>query len=310
MLAAGESKDPMADGDHPFTAVDPARAPLGTTVWNAPEVRIERARSWQRLSAAIFSRGEGEGYWRSDQYRLSLYLTDIAEGTVQIDNGPAQLVKAAAPRPQGFLPKEAGMTCDIPPARLAQITQSPGIYRDLASEIAAPIDFDDLEPIVTFDDPELARLIQAIVNEIDSGVLGHVLVDALSTALAVRVVRRFHGSAVQLLVPGRLSRTRLRRVLDYIEDHLNEPLSLSELAAIACLSPFHFSRCFKRSMGMGLHRYVVERRIKRARRLILETDLSLANIAAATGFDSQASFTFRFGREVGMSPGRLRRERV
>jgi AraC-like DNA-binding protein len=299
----------MADGDHAFMAVDRARAPLGTTVWNAPEVHIEKARSWQRLSAAIFSRGAGEGYWRSDQYRLSLYLTDIAEGTVQIDSGRAQLVKAAAPRPQGFLPKESGMTCDIPPARLAQVTQSSDTYSDLASEIATPIGVDDLEAMVTFDDPEVARLIRAIVNEIDSGLLDHVLVDALNTALAVTIIRRFHGSALQLLVPGRLSRARLRRVLD-IEDHLEEPLSLSELAAIACLSPFHFSRCFKRSTGVGLRRYVVERRIKRARRLVLETDLSLADIAAATGFDSQASFTFRFGQEVGMSPGRLRRERA
>ncbi|HUC66050.1 MAG TPA: AraC family transcriptional regulator [Stellaceae bacterium] len=300
----------MADGDHALLAADRAHAPLRTTVWNAPDVHIERARSWQRLSATIFSRGAGVGFWRSDQYRLSLYLTDIAEGTVQIDNGRAQLVKAAAPRPQGFLPKEAGMMCDIPPARLAQIIQSPDTYSDLAAEIGAPIRLDDLEPILTFDDPASARLIQAIVNEIDSGLLDHVLVDALNTALAVTVVRRFHGSAVQLLAPGRLSRARLRRVLDYIEDRLEEPLSLSELAAIACLSPFHFSRCFKRSMGMGLRRYVVQQRIKRARRLILETDRSLADIAAATGFDSQASFTFRFGREVGMSPGRLRRERA
>lgn len=300
----------MADGDHAFMAVDRARAPLGTTVWNVPDVHIEKARSWQRLSAAIFSRGAGEGYWRSDQYRLSLYLTDITEGTVQIDSGRAQLVKAAAPRPQGFVPIGTGMTCDIPRARLAQITQSPETYSDLASEIAAPIGLDDVEPIVTFDDPEVARLIQAILNEIDSGLLDRVLVDALNTALAVTIVRRFHGPAVQLLVPGRLSRARLRRVLDYIEDRLEETLSLSELAAVACLSPFHFSRCFKRSMGMGLRRYVVQQRIKRARRLILETDLSLVDIAAATGFDSQASFTFRFGREVGMSPGRLRRERA
>jgi AraC family transcriptional regulator len=300
----------MADGDHAFRAADLARVSPGTTAWNAPSVHIEKSRSWPRLSAAVFSRGAGEGYWRSDQHRLTLYLTDVAEGMVQIDNGRTQVVKAAAPRPQAFMPKQAGLACDIPPARFAQVIQGPETYSDLAAEIAAAKGPGDLEPIVTFDDPEVAQLIQAIVSEIDSGLIDHLLVSALNTALAVTLVRRVHGSAVQLLVPGKLSRARLRRVLDYIEDHLEAPLSLSELAAIACLSAFHFSRCFKRSMGMGLHRYVVQRRIERARRLILETDLSLADIAAATGFDSQASFTFRFGREVGISPGRLRRERV
>jgi AraC family transcriptional regulator len=106
-----------------------------------------------------------------------------------------------------------------------------------------------------------------------------------------------------------LSRERLRRVTDYIEAHLAESLSLTEIGEIACLSPFHFSRSFKRSMGLGLHDYVVRRRVERAKQLLLYSDLSLAQIAGAVGFDSQSSFTARFRREVGLSPGRFRKER-
>jgi AraC family transcriptional regulator len=105
-----------------------------------------------------------------------------------------------------------------------------------------------------------------------------------------------------------LSRERLRRVTEYIEAHLAEPLSLTKIGEIACLSPFHFSRSFKRSAGVGLHEYVVRRRIERAKQLILYSDLSLAQIAGAVGFDSQSSFTARFRREVGLSPGRFRKE--
>jgi AraC family transcriptional regulator len=105
-----------------------------------------------------------------------------------------------------------------------------------------------------------------------------------------------------------LSRERLRRVTDYIEAHLAEPLSLTEIAEIACLSPFHFSRSFKRSAGVGLHEYVIRRRIERAKQLMLYSDLSLVQIAGAVGFDSQSSFTARFRREVGLSPGRFRKE--
>jgi AraC family transcriptional regulator len=106
-----------------------------------------------------------------------------------------------------------------------------------------------------------------------------------------------------------LSRERLRRVTDYIEAHLAEPLSLTEIGEIACLSPFHFSRSFKRSAGVGLHEYVVRRRIERAKQLMLYSDLSLAQIAGTVGFDSQSSFTARFRREVGLSPGRFRKKR-
>jgi AraC-like DNA-binding protein len=308
-MADGSASPPAPERTSRATAGS-ARPGLGATVWAHPRVHIERHRSWRRVAATVFSRAAGEAYWRGEQHRLALYLTDLAGGMVQPENGRRQVVKTTAPRPQGFQPAGMGLTVDIPQVRLAQVIQSPEIYRDLACEVAAPLDLGDLEPMLSFDDPEIARLIKAIVNEIDGGLLDDLLVNALSTALAVQVARRFHGSAIQLLPAGRLSHARLKRVTDYIEDHLADPLSLSELAAIACLSPFHFSRCFKHSMSMGPSRYVVRRRIERARRLVLQSDMSLTDIAAATGFDSQSSFTERFRREVGISPGRLRRERA
>jgi AraC-like DNA-binding protein len=287
-----------------------ARLGLDGTVWTTPGALIEKCRLWQPLSAAIVSRSAGEAYWRSDQYRIGLPLTDVEQVTVQIDGRRAHDVKAKIPRSMTFEPAGVGIRIGIKQSSFVQIVQSPETYRDLAFESVTPVDLDGLEPIVGFDDPDIARLIEAIAREIDGGFLDHVLVSSLNTALAVQIARRFHGSAMQLLPRGRLSRARLKRVLDYIEAHLEDSLSVTEMAAIACLSPFHFSRCFKHSMGLGLHSYVVKRRIERAQRLVLQTDLTLTDIAAAAGFDSQSSFTARFRREVGVSPGRLRRERA
>jgi AraC family transcriptional regulator len=103
---------------------------------------------------------------------------------------------------------------------------------------------------------------------------------------------------------------RLDRVVEYIEAHLADALSLEEMSAIACFSRFHFSRCFKRSMGVSPHRYVVQRRIDRSRLLLEQSNLPLVEIAISVGFDSQSSFSACFYREVGISPGRFRRERV
>jgi AraC family transcriptional regulator len=161
---------------------------------------------------------------------------------------------------------------------------------------------------VGVDDQQTALLVHSIVSEIDGGVLDNLLVNALNTALAVRVARRFHGPMIRLAPAGQLSRDRLKRVRDYIEAHLASPLSLDELASIACLSPYHFARCFRRSMGVGPYRYVVKRRIDRARHLVLHSNMPLTDIAEAVGFDSQSSFTTRFSQEVGISPGHLRRE--
>lgn len=104
-----------------------------------------------------------------------------------------------------------------------------------------------------------------------------------------------------------LSPLRLSRVIDHIDAYLDGPLTLAGLAAQACLSPFHFSRSFKRSMGIGLHQFVIRRRIERAKQLVRYSRRPLVEIGLLVGFDSQASFCARFHREVGMSPGNFRK---
>lgn len=78
---------------------------------------------------------------------------------------------------------------------------------------------------------------------------------------------------------GRLDGARMRSVHEFIEDHLAECLALDTLAQIAAMSTFHFARSFKAAMGLSPHRYVVTRRMDRARRLILETGLPIAEVA-------------------------------
>ena len=142
--------------------------------------------------------------------------------------------------------------------------------------------------------------------EVESGPADRLLVDGLSMALAVQVARRF-APAQPPDVDGRgLSRERLRRVLDHIEAHLGEAMSLSDLAGVACLSPFHFSRCFKRAVGVGPQRYVLRRRVERARDMIRRTDEPLAAIAQLLGFADQSHFTNVFRRETGATPARFR----
>jgi AraC family transcriptional regulator len=123
----------------------------------------------------------------------------------------------------------------------------------------------------------------------------------------VQVTRQFVDPAAIMLTPSNgLSGERLKRVHNYIEAHLADPLTLTDIAEVACLSPYHLSRSFKLATGIGLHQYIIRLRIERAKGLVLKTDIPLAEIAWAVGFDSQASFTARFRREIGITPSRLR----
>lgn len=91
-------------------------------------------------------------------------------------------------------------------------------------------------------------------------------------------------------------------IIQYIEMHLTEELSLSKLAALASFSPVHFHNCFKRSTGKTLRAYVEERRIRRAAGLLVSTDRNLAQIAQDCGFSSQSYFSFVFRRTMNETP--------
>jgi len=101
---------------------------------------------------------------------------------------------------------------------------------------------------------------------------------------------------------GGLDPRRRTLILEYIEDHLSEPISRSHLASLACLSVPHFSAAFACSMGVSPCRYVRLRRIDRARRLLEETDFSITDIAFSVGFASHGHFSASFRAAVGVTP--------
>ncbi len=90
--------------------------------------------------------------------------------------------------------------------------------------------------------------------------------------------------------------------------HLAEDIGLDDLAAIADLSAKHFARAFRQSTGMPPHRWLIERRIDRAKALLMEGDLNLAEIALTCGFADQSHFTAAFRKSVGATPGIFRRD--
>ena len=103
-------------------------------------------------------------------------------------------------------------------------------------------------------------------------------------------------------IRGGLPPRTMRRVLEYIETHLAENISIESLAAVAGLSMFHFARTFKQSAGQTPHGYVVQCRVRRAKGMLASTDLSLSEIAVAAGFSDQSHCARRFREHVGVSP--------
>jgi AraC family transcriptional regulator len=159
------------------------------------------------------------------------------------------------------------------------------------------------------EDPVIGRLAALARLELnEGGAGGRLYLEGLAAALAVHLLRN-SGLSRRLPIQqkGGLAPKQIRCVLEYIEAHLTDQLGLVELAAIVGLSPHYFGEAFRISSGRSPHRYVMERRVERARDLLQGEECPIADIAHAAGFSSQSHFTASFHRITGVTPGRFRR---
>jgi AraC family transcriptional regulator len=158
-----------------------------------------------------------------------------------------------------------------------------------------------------------------VINQIGRSVLsemmsptaaGRMLVETSSLLLAARLVHS-HLDSGPLRLPiesrHRLDDRRLKRVLDYVEDHLSDDIAVADLANVACLSIFHFTRAFSSAIGVPPHRYVSQRRLQRANAIIAAGDPSIATTPCVCRFSFQTIFTRAFRRATGMTPAEYRR---
>src|SRR5262249_21046072 len=159
---------------------------------------------------------------------------------------------------------------------------------------AAASRFEFLYPL---QDPLLSQIVTTLAQENRGGFADKILAESLGTTLCIRIARHFVGD-LPLPTGKGLSPERLQRVRDYVEAHLDDNLSLTVLADVASLSPYHFSRSFKQMTGVGPQRYVIQRRLERAKRLLRRTHQPIALIAQEAGFADQSHLNAIFRREM------------
>jgi AraC family transcriptional regulator len=133
--------------------------------------------------------------------------------------------------------------------------------------------------------PHLRAAMEAVEAELTAGAAGgRLAAESLANVLAVHLIRHILAPRRPARRPdGALPRGRLRAVVEYIEDHLDDGLSLEKIAAVARLSTYHFAHECKRATGLPPYQYVIMRRVERAQQLLRNGDLSLAEIAARAG---------------------------
>ncbi|NJO94147.1 MAG: helix-turn-helix transcriptional regulator [Hydrococcus sp. RM1_1_31] len=152
-------------------------------------------------------------------------------------------------------------------------------------------------------DPLIQQIALALKTTLETdGVSSRLYAESMANALSVHLLARY-SNLIQKIHPyrGKLSQQQLRQVIEYIDSHLNEDISLAELALVVQLSEYYFARLFKQTTGIAPHQYHLQCRIKQAKKLLLQ-GLAIADVAQAVGFASQGHLNYHFKRQVGITP--------
>lgn len=161
-----------------------------------------------------------------------------------------------------------------------------------------------------FADETGARLLTMLAEAATGpGRLDTLFADQAAELLCAHLLRAHSGASLPAPeARGGLAPWQVRRITDYLEAHLADPVTLAELAALVDLSPWHLCRAFRQSTGLPPHRWRAARRIERARALLEQSDMSVIEIALNVGYDGASQFSAAFKAAVGTAPSAYRQK--
>jgi AraC family transcriptional regulator len=180
------------------------------------------------------------------------------------------------------------------------------ISQDIIDEAAADAEvhgrYSELQTPLLVDDDLIRHTILEMLSECSiSSKVSSLLIDSAGRHVAAHLLARYSRALRQEKASG-MAQWKLKRALDYIEEHIDRDLGLEELSQGLDMTPHYFCRAFRKSVGMPPHRYLITRRIERAKELLASTDKNVTEIALEAGFSSHSHFTTAFRRSVGYAP--------
>jgi AraC-like DNA-binding protein len=283
---------------HPGSEPDPPDPPVSSSLTQASfETQCQTATGWQaRPSLIVDEMGLTRPSppqaidWEREAQRLTVSLTLgllLTAARQVVPGATGELVWARRER------HDQSITRDVLPLLIIHGANEP-----------PPMERVQVVPHLSAGDPLLSHigLVLKAGSEAE-GVTERLFAESLTDALAIHFLRRYATGwpPAAARIDG-LPKSKLRRTTDYIEAHLEHDLPLTEIAAVAQMGLAHFARLFKQATGQTPHRYVIMRRIERAKRLLRETAWPLIEIGHRVGFTDQSYFTTVFRRHVGMTP--------
>lgn len=282
--------------------------PTHVIAGSVPEPLLSsRARGWDGLVVELYSFSDLDTVVQSPDHVIAVHLA----GTVTL-----RRTLAGRTRTRKMTSGDITITPVGPRVRWQQTSASLVTLLRLSSEYVRRMAGDEcamdpgrfeIQSVFATRDAVIENLGHRLLAGLElEGVDSHLYVDTLTCELALHLLRHYTTTSVSDWPKTRLSPHKLRCAVDYIEENLGNPLTLAAIAGAVALSPGHFAHAFREATGVSPHRYVVERRVERAKSLLRHTALPITEIADRVGCPSNSHFSVLFHRVTGVTPRRFR----
>ncbi|CAI9416746.1 HTH-type transcriptional activator RhaR [Pleomorphomonas sp. T1.2MG-36] len=263
---------------------------------------VYRARSWAGFKVEYVAPVPGDRFryeWTSDLHFCALHDIVLEDGSIRAGDS-AEFTQKDLRNTLTYIPKQATVT------GWSELTRRrngyTAIYFDpavLHEELDHRLE-DVVDPKIYFYDNSLSHLMRQCARLAGEGSVDELYAETLGLLTALSISNATPLAEAAKKAP--LSRSALARVLEFIDANLSGPISLADLAQVAALSRFHFSRAFKATTGETPYQFVLGRRIERVKLLLANTSLTMDEIAATAGFHDAAHLQKAFKAREGHNP--------
>lgn len=165
----------------------------------------------------------------------------------------------------------------------------------------------DKNQLISITNPLIAASAQQIAEELFHNKSNNDFIERLMLVMLEQTWRLLNGDAATEINPSYIHLGRIHSIIKFIQNNLDQPLSIEQLAKQVGLSSTHFRRIFSKATGMTTHQFIMHMRLKKARELLTNTDMPMIQISTSLGFHSQSHFTACFKKMHAVTPARYRR---